>query len=345
MLDALLDINLAAIPAAPIQQTPAPTEDSILMSDPEARVRLSHSTMQLIHSCERKFQKTKLLRSMAPREESPAMSFGKGYGAGVQHYLVLRSAGVSPTESLAAAQYVAWLSYFPSLEDDRRFQERAIDLIAKAQHFLEARLDEYEVATFNGKPASELSFCLDITDRYYYVGFLDLVLRHKASGRYCVVDLKTTSLRGTDLRPYFRNSDQGVGYSIVLDAIVGTDLSSFDVGYWATQLPYAKGELFNPVHHEMTFPYTLKDRFDWFLKLYMDVSYLQGLEPLTAYPKRGSACMNFNRVCNFYTECNEVALDQPAVYVPDETTYDFYFNLTDLLDNHEARLFGPSPIP
>lgn len=337
MLDALLDQNLAAVKAAPTMME-APTEDSILMDDATARVRLSHSTMQLLRSCERKFQKTKLLRTTAPREESPALSFGKAYGAGVQHYLVLRSAGYAQRESLDAALYVAWLSYFPSLEDDRRFQERVVELLLKSMPFLEARLEEYEVAIFNGKPASELSFKLEINDRYYYVGYVDLVMRHRTNGRYIVVDIKSTSLNAQDLRPYYRNSDQGIGYSIVLDAIVGSNLSSFDVGYWVTQLSNAKSGLWDATMHDLTFPYTLKDRFDWFLKLYLDVNYMQGLESLTAYPKRGNACMNFNRVCNFYSECNEVALDQPQVYHPDTIDYDFNFNLPDLLADHQRRL-------
>lgn len=337
MLDSLLDQNLASI-KLPDSYMEQPTADSILMTDPEARIRLSHSTMQMIRGCERRFQKAKLLRTTAPRDESPAMSFGKGYGAGVQHYLVLRTEGYSEAESLDAAIYVCWASYFPSLEDDKRFQERAIMLLIRAQPFLEARLREVDIAEFNGKPASELSFKLEISDRYYYVGYLDLVTRSKETGRYSVVDIKTTSMRGDDLRPYFRNSDQGLSYSIVLDTIVGSELAAFDVSYWLTQLSYAKAELFNPTHHEMTFPYTIKDRFDWFLKLYLDVNYISALEQMTAYPKRGNNCMSFNRVCNFYHECNQTALDQPQVYVPDETEYDFTFELSDLLANHEKRL-------
>lgn len=337
MLDALLDTSLSSVKAASSMMEAA-KEGDLTMDSPEARVRLSNSTMGLIRSCERKFQKAKLLRTKAPREESPALSFGKGYGAGVQHYLVLRSSGVDIPEALAASQYVAWLAYFPALEDERRFQARMVDLIGKAVPFLEARLQEWEVATFNGKPASELSFCLNISERYYYVGYIDLVMRHKESGRYAIVDIKTTSLTAQDLRPYYRNSDQGIGYSIVLDAIVGKELGSFDVSYWATQLPGSKAEMFNPKHHELTFPYTIKDRFDWFLKLYLDVNYITALEQMTAYPKRGNACMSYNRVCNFYTECNEVALDEPQIYKEDDIVYDFYFELADLLANHQARL-------
>lgn len=54
----------------------------LYMNDPAARVRLSHSTFELIHGCERKFQKVKLLDNPNAREESAAMSFGKAVGGG-----------------------------------------------------------------------------------------------------------------------------------------------------------------------------------------------------------------------------------------------------------------------
>lgn len=337
MLDSLLDMSLAEI-SKPASMMEYPTEDSILMTDPEARVRLSHSTMGLIRSCERRFQKAKLLRSAAPRDESPAMSFGKGFGAGVQHYLVLRSSGIAQGEALDAALWVAWASYYPSLEDERRFQERAISLLIRSVPFLEARLREYDIAEFNGKPASELSFCLNISERYYYVGYVDLILKSKESGRFHVVDIKTTSLRSLDLRPHYKNSGQGIGYSIVLDSVVGQDLATFDVSYWACKLGSAKDSIYIPEWVDMNFPYTIKDRMDWFLTTYLDVNYITALEQMTAYPKRGQSCMSFNRVCNFYHECSETALDQPQVYTPDEIEYDFTFELADLLANHEKRL-------
>lgn len=50
-------------------------------------VRLSHSTLELLHSCERKYQLEKLLAG-SQRRDSEHLSFGHGFGAGVASYLI-----------------------------------------------------------------------------------------------------------------------------------------------------------------------------------------------------------------------------------------------------------------
>ena len=78
-------------------------------------------------------------------------------------------------------------------------------------------------------------------------------------------------------------------------------------------------------------------RFEWFLKLYFDVNYLKSLRGLDVYPRRDS-CKAYNRVCNFFSDCGLTATDRPAIYVPDDTVYDFNYNLDDLFEDHRRRL-------
>lgn len=326
-------INLADVTAA----RDSVSADAIRMNDPTARVRLSNSTISLMRGCERRFQMTKLLRNDFSRDESAAMSFGKGVGAGSQLYMVLRTKGVPMAEARDAALYACWLSYHPQLEDDRRFLARALDCLEKQTLFLERMLTKYRIAELNGRLANELSFNININERYYFVGYLDLVVQSKETGRYMVVDNKTTSMRGDNLEPNYKNSDQTVGYSIALDAIA-KEQAEFDVGYWVTQLPSAKADIFSYNFHEFIFPKRLVDRFQWFMKLLLDVNNLKQLEQLTMYPTRGNNCMNFNKVCPFYSNCQNSLLDEPAVYEPDPIEYDFTFDLTDLILDHQKRL-------
>lgn len=340
-LDTELDKPLAGVDTytSQMQISKAPEGwTGLYMNDPSARIRLSHSTLELLHGCERKFQKTKILDNPGAREESPAMSFGKSMGAAWQYYYILRSLGHGVKESLDSAHYMIWMEYFPILEDDRRFLERAVVVMTRSVPFLERMLQEWEIAFFNGKPASELGFSLNIDPRFYFVGYIDLVVRHKHSRRYAIVDAKTTSLRGEDLTPVYKFSDQCLGYSIVLDRIAGESQTSYDVMYWVAQLPSAKADIYLPVVKEYVFPKTLKDRFDWFLKIYLDVNYVRSLEQLDAYPKRGSHCMSFNKVCKFFNECQFTASDKPGYYVVDDTVYEFEYNLEDILADHMERL-------
>ena len=330
------DLPLGEIDLPPGEVAYDPNAMTIL--DPQAKERLSHSTLKLARSCERKYQRTRLLHNRQPRETSPSLSFGKAFGAGAQHYMLLRTLGHSPQVALDSALHEAWLQYWPIEEDERKFQTRVIRTLELSQPFQERMLLRYEIAEFRGKLASELSFSLDIDERYYFVGYIDLVLRSRDTGRYAVTDYKTTALRGEDLAPYYRYSDQGVGYSIALDAIVGAELAEFDVSYWVAQLAgNGKAALFDARFSEYTFAKTLRDRFEWFLKLYFDVNYLKSLRGLDVYPRRDS-CKAYNRVCNFFSDCGLTATDRPALYVPDDIVYDFNYNLDDLFEDHRRRL-------
>lgn len=339
MIDLEAELSRAMSDVAPARPSSILDPNAIYMDDPSAKVRLSYSTMELIRGCERKFQKVKLLENLRQRDESAAMSFGKAYGSAAQLYMILRTEGQSVQVSLDSAIWEIFKSYSPLLEDDKRFLERAIYCIQRAQPFHERMLMDWDIAFFNGKYAAELSFRLDINDKYYYVGYLDLVLQHRRSKRYAVTDYKSTSMRGTDLTPNYKHSDQVIGYSIILDRITGKELAEYDTNYWVIQLPSnSKASLYEPVFHDFCFPKTLRDRMEWFLKVYLDVGYITQLQELGAYPKRGSNCSSYNRPCQFFDECQFTMLDKPAVYIPDDTMYDFTYNLTEIFADHQLRL-------
>lgn len=336
-IDAELNVPMASVEAS--QEASDRPDDAILMTSPEAKVRLSYSTLELMHGCERKFQKVKLLENLRARDESPAMSFGKAYGAAAQTYMILRTEGHSVQVAMDSAIWEAFKSYAPWLEDEQRFMERVIYCIERAQPFHERMLMDWEIAQFNGKWAAELSFRLDIDERYYYVGYLDLVLRNRKSGRYAVTDYKSTSIQGADLTPRYKHSDQVIGYSIILDAIAGQEQAEYDTNYWVMQMSgRSKAAIYDPQFHDFCFPKTLRDRMEWFLKLYLDVSYMRNLEQLDTYPKRGSHCVTYNRPCQFFNECQFTMLDRPALYIPDETPYDFVYSLDSIFADHQMRL-------
>lgn len=335
-LDSLLNTSLAEIADKAVVPDDGPV---IYMGEPGSKLRLSNSTLGLFNSCERKFQKARLLKNNKPRDESPAMTFGKGFGAAAQLYMILRTKGHSITESMDSAIWELFMQYQPfHMQDDRRFIERCIYTIQAAQPFHERLLMEWEIAEFNGRFAAELSFRLDIDDFYYYVGYLDLVLRHKKSGRYAVADYKTTSLTAVDLSPYYKHSDQVLGYSIVLDKIAGSSQAEFDTNYWIAQLSSrSTAALYEPKFFDYTFPKTMKDRMEWFLKLYLDVNKMKSLQALEIYPKR-LACTSYNKVCQYFNECQFSGLDQPAIYEEDTIEYDFVYSLQEIFEEHHMRL-------
>lgn len=294
-------------------------------------LRLSYSSLETLSECERKFQLDKLLVGETNREESEHFSFGHGFGVGIATYLV--------TQDQDRALYEAWLAYWPEIETEKKNVALCLAAIMASFQPLDDLLAEYEVISFNGKPAVELSFKLDINPSYYFVGHIDVVLRNRYSGVCVVLDAKTTGSQLLDLSPMYKHSGQTVGYSIALDKIVGKQLSSYGVMYFVAQI----GKDYKIKIHPLLFEKTLMDRLQWFITLGMDVKRLEQMTEMGIFPKRARSCLNFNRPCKYFGTCHLHSFDKMKVQEPDPTVYDFSYNLDELVEDHIARINAEPP--
>jgi hypothetical protein len=261
------------------------------------------------------------------RETAPHFSRGHSYGAMVQHYML--------TGSEDQALYHAWLAYEPEVEDSTKGITLAttLGIFEKIKDQLDLLRLEWEVAIFNGKPAIELSFKLLIEDDFIYIGFVDLVVRNKISGIYAVFEEKTTSITVKDVAPLYKNSNQAIVYSAVLDQIAGEELTSYAIVYPVMQ--DVKGTI---AFHVFTFQKTLIDRLQAFLSIGLDVERIRKCETLGVYPRRGSKCMAYNKVCAHYGTCTLQGADMPAERQPNNDSFDFTFKLEDIIANHLRRV-------
>lgn len=295
------------------------------MPDNVIPIRLSDSTLNTVHSCERKFQLDKLLEG-GTRDETEHTVFGKAYGVGVACYFV--------TQDADRALFEAWYAYWPELETDKKNIPRLLAALMASFSQIDTMLMEYEVAFFNGKPAVELSFRLNINPEYYFVGYIDLVLRHRFTGVHYIFDAKHTGLQLFDLEPLYKHSGQTLGYSVALDRIVGAELSSYGVIYFVAQL----GKEFKAKIQVLTFEKTLLDRLQWFITLGMDVKHLELMAQLGVYPRRASACLAFNKPCRYFGTCHLHSLDTPKKREIDTIAYDFTYELEELIEEHMSRI-------
>ena len=268
--------------------------------------RLSHSTLELLRRCERLYQLRRLLQNaeLSNDEGSEHLAFGHGFGAGVQSYLVHQDA--------ARAQYEAWLAYYPVIETDKKNQARLHALLAKAFFVLDSLLMDYEVQKLSD---IERGFIISIEGSYYYIGYIDAVLRHRFTGRYYVLECKSTGLMLENLSPLYCNSGQALGYSIALDHMAGQPLEDFGVIYLVGQL------MKSPVEDRiklLPFEKTYRDRLNWFLSLGLDVEHLQRMAELNVYPQRGDACLKYNKPCPEFGTCGLTSLDFPYVESDEE---------------------------
>lgn len=227
------------------------------------------------------------------------------------------------------------MAYWPIVETDKKNEEIMIAGLLNSFSKCDDLLLDYEVVSWNGKPAAELTFRLDIDEEYYFTGAIDVVLKHKYTGVHYVMDVKTTGLLLFDLSPLYANSSQTLGYSIAIDAMVGEQLTSYGVLYFVLQVGKTPGK---SNVHVLPFDKTIVDRLNWFLTLGMDVKRIKEYESLGVYPKRGGACLMYNRPCKYFGTCGLHSLDVRKIPEEDTTVYDLRFDMNALIQDHIGRV-------
>lgn len=292
--------------------------------------RLSHSTLNLIHSCERKFQRLKLQTIqdqelvLDSRSNNVNLDYGSAFGIGIQTCII--------TQSLEQAVWEAMKSYNYANESETK---NALGLVAGIQAFADQwDADFWEIAYYNGKPAAELSFkiIIDVETQDYYCGYIDLVLRNKITGKATVVEVKTTGMKLEDIRPLYQNSGQALGYSLLLDHIeqeAEEPPDAWDILYLVNQL---KSSTILPKIQGLSFPKTAKDRLSWLLDLKIDHERLVALYAIDHWPMRGGSCLTFNRACSLLGVCDLATLEAPPALIRPEEEWDFVFTLDELIE-------------
>lgn len=294
-----------------------------------SQYRLSHSTIDLLNTCERKFQIERLLVSDKNTKDAyPTTVFGSAFGVGVATYL--------DTLDKDKALLALWLEYEPVQEDDKRSPYTCMNALIGAFPQLDTLLVDWEPVAFDTSQVAELSFRLNIDEQFYYVGYIDYVLRNRYNGRHAVIEVKTTALNLFDLDPYYQNSGQAVGYSIILDKIAGEAQSAYDVIYVIAQIGGKTG--WDTKIHIKTYPKTIRDRFNWFLSIGLDVERIKKMMELNFFPQRGGSCMKWNRACKHFGTCGMHSLDRARDEVEDTIQYQFVYELDEIIADHIGRV-------
>lgn len=292
----------------------------------------SHSQRRVLRECGRKFQILKVPATGAGSGLGLVnldFVFGHSVGAGVQTYLA--------TRNKLQAEFACFLAWNTDLDaaNEKKGKSSALALLAvdKFIRLWESEFaDKWELATFNDRPACELTFFIDTENGYYHAGHIDAVLRNRVTGRYMVLEIKTTSSRTVDEAQY-GNSEQPLGYSIVLDKIAGDigATNEFHILYFAysstnreyTALPFTKNRV---------------SRVEWLQELLLDHATINTYRGLGFFPKNGESCWRFNGRCQYYGVCDLKAMrrtdfqilqvDEKRSNLPEAV--DFFFTLSDL---------------
>lgn len=297
---------------------------------------ISYSILSSLHSCPRRYVLEKIAANAQAEDGEDSghtnidFVFGHSVGAGVQAFLAFGT-----TEAALYAAFLSWRgSWDLGREDYNRRKNKTIERACLAveafTYFQTAALGEWEVFRgARGTPAIELSFALDFGKSVYF-GHIDLILRNRRTGRIAIGEIKTSGYSNPD-EALYRNSGQALGYSLVLDQIVGHE-ADYDVHYLvysATKeewvyLPFAKSS---------------SQKLEWVQDRLIDIGHIQQYHALQHFPKNGANCMQFNRRCQFFGQC-ELVDKKRMVELPmlERGAYpvDYSFNVEELVSRQLA---------
>lgn len=253
---------------------------------------VSYSMLQNLHECPRKYQLRRMQAeaNTLERRESPTFAFGHAVGAGVAVF--------DQTQDRRQAIWAAFLAWDIDLfaDEENRHGKRtgksfhdAIWAIYEWENFYQNETDlaDYEVIHV------EANLVVDFNNGWYYVGHVDELLRNKYTGRLRVKENKTTALLNVDPAMY-SNSDQALSYAIIVDMLGEAD---YDVMYTVYSAGQQKWLQFDFVKNA-------SKKAEWLQDQLLVHQQLEGYQEVNFFPKRGSACMNFGRRCEYYENCD-----------------------------------------
>lgn len=260
----------------------------------------SFSTFGNLQKCERFFSIKKLELNkdhdtlIHTVRNNIHFAFGHAIETGVQSTLCGKT-----KEEVWFDMFMAWdMGLFEEHDkDDKSFVDACI-AIDQFRYIVTQIFSGWEIALFNGKPAIELSLCIDLENGQYYVGHVDVILYNPNERRYRVLEIKTTGSKNVQEAMY-KNSDQSTGYSVVLDSIAKDleETSTFEVFYLVFPTAIGSWKLFE-------FTKSRSNRASWLNTILLDFQRINQYHTLGFWPKRGASCLNYGRPCEYIDSCD-----------------------------------------
>lgn len=316
--------------------------------------QISYSSSLTLHSCPRKLQLEKLRAEESSTDGGGSIhfAFGHAVGAGIQ-------AAFLPDSSIDGCYFAAFLAWDFSLLETAEKQKKsfwyALRAIDAAWHLAQSLRDEgWELAAFpvieNGihlhdenddpiyKRALEFSFRVAFPNDYNYRAFVDVVLVHRTTGKYKIVEVKTTGATWLHEAMY-ANSAQALSYAVVLDYLV-KEYSSYEVLYLIYKTKSMEWEF-------IPFVKTRNVKAEWIRNVLRDCTTLDELQAEGYFPKHGESCFDFYKPCDYFGTCgysdeflgisDEDRLDS-AISSELDKRYDVDLRLEDILENQLLTL-------
>lgn len=271
---------------------------------PEGDPRLkltSYSSGLLLNGCLRKYQLTKLGSNGRANDHMTQLTYDFGHAVGEAVVDLLCG---QTKEQVLWKLFCSWPNHI--FFENEKQKKSLWHVVYAIEQFLLAReaglLEDYELVYLDsGKPAAEVSFKIIFPNGFIERGYIDMILRHKYSGKYCIFDNKTSSARYLNSDQY-TNSMQALGYSVVLNKI---DPGQVEVDYTVFYLVWMT---FLERWEQFEFPKSEVHRAQWIQKKLWDMGTLERLLEVEGsygmWPISGENCTSFGKPCKFLHECH-----------------------------------------
>lgn len=295
--------------------------------------QLSHSSDNLLHACPRKYELYKLLPHVPGlvEEDDHHTAFGSTVGIGIAELLTSRSINKATLLALTS-----WSNLLDSDdgERDRKTFWHAIHALNRFQGYQATELGHMELASLNGRPATEIGFTIEAGDGFSYRGYIDAVLRDTRTSELVVYENKTTKSRVIN-EATFKNSGQALGYGLILDKIASQMGMVLKSSYRVIYGVYKTGEM---DWEFLKFMKSHTQRARWIKNLLINKQFIADRAADNYFPMHGESCYSFFRQCPYFGIC-EVGNDKmfprgnAAVKLERKEKYDFQFDLLEIIDS------------
>lgn len=300
---------------------------------------LSYSTRKTLHKCPRRFELDKLRNvdvfsddDNGGLQDNVDFAFGSAVAAGIQQCMI--------NGDRIASLFSAWMAWDAPLDSGKADKKKDINYVfAAVEQFLahyKSFLGNWRLAYINNKPGVEISARIDLENGFHYYLHIDCILQHQISGKFLVLEFKTTSFN--NIHPaIYQNSDQALGYSVVLDALLSQEARTYEVLYLVYK---SSAREFEP----MFFTKNRLDRAKWVRNLLMDCEFIKARLQEGYFPQRDDGCFSFFRPCPYFEMCS-MKNDSLSKYknlmdvpVREILPTDLTFKISDIINSQMAAV-------
>ncbi len=280
------------------------------------RLRVSYSSLNVYESCKRKFEFNKLYpKRVREQQDWYAANVGKALHAGYQDYLIHRNKD--------KAVFVFMMAFPFAMEYNQNNDYRGFDasLCTLEAMIDSSKLDEWELAYIRRPntpeeikaglsggvivPAIEVPFEIRVAGvmlpdgrGFSFTGFIDAILRHKFTGIYRTMDIKTTREHVEDATPKFRFDTQQVPYGIVVDHVANGEVDSFEVLYFNCFI-----DLVEPDCKVYKFTKTREDIHEWAMNKLLQFRDIARFSAADYFPRTENGCLFYKKPCHYLDVC------------------------------------------